>query len=111
MSSTKHNSILIVVAIVVFSTMSWAQGMNSGGIMAPSANVRPPGLKNVGIEQRLNEQLPLETMFSDETGKPVKLGDYFGKKPIILSLVYYRCPMLCGELLSGPRRIPEGAEL
>jgi protein SCO1/2 len=58
-------------------------------------------LKNVGIEQRLNEQLPLETVFRDETGMPVKLGDYFGKKPIILSLVYYRCPMLCGELLSG----------
>jgi protein SCO1/2 len=100
-SSTKHNSVLIGMAIVMFSAMSWAQGMNSGGIMAPSANVRPPGLKNVGIEQRLNEQLPLETVFRDETGMPVKLGDYFGKKPIILSLVYYRCPMLCGELLSG----------
>lgn len=103
MSSVKHNSVLIGTALVMFSAMSWAQNMYSGGggIMAPSANVRPPGLKNVGIEQRLNEQLPLETVFRDETGKPVKLGDYFGKKPIILSLVYYRCPMLCGELLSG----------
>jgi protein SCO1/2 len=73
----------------------------AGGIMAPSSNVKPPGLKNVGIEQKLNEQLPLNLAFRDETGKAVKLGDYFGKKPVILSLVYYRCPMLCGELLSG----------
>ena len=39
--------------------------------------------------------------FRDETGKPVRLGDYFGKKPVILNLVYYNCPMLCGEVLSG----------
>jgi protein SCO1 len=91
------------VALVLLASSGWAQGMYSGagGIMAPSSNVKPPGLKNVGIEQKLNEQLPLNLAFRDETGKVVKLGDYFGKKPVILSLVYYRCPMLCGELLSG----------
>ena len=103
MSSAKYNPLLIGTALIIFSASSWAQNMYSGGggIMAPSANVRPPGLKNVAIEQRLNEQVPLDAVFRDETGKPVKLGDYFGKKPIILSLVYFRCPMLCGELLSG----------
>ena len=69
--------------------------------MSPPANVRPPGLKNVGIEQHLNEQIPPALTFRDETGKSVQLGDYFGKKPMILNLVYYQCPMLCGEVLSG----------
>ena len=63
--------------------------------------MRPPGLKNVGIEQHLDEQIPPDLAFLDETGKPVRLGDYFGKKPLILNLVYYNCPMLCGEVLSG----------
>jgi protein SCO1/2 len=71
------------------------------GILSPPANVRPPGLKNVGIEQHLSEQIPPTLTFRDETGKAVQLGDYFGKKPMILNLVYYQCPMLCGEVLSG----------
>ena len=69
--------------------------------MAPPANQRPPGLANVGIEQRLNEQIPPDLTFRDESGKTVRLGDYFGKRPMILNLVYYNCPMLCGEVLSG----------
>jgi len=78
----------------------FGQGMTKG-IMSPPANVRPPGLQNVGIEQHLDEQIPPDLSFRDETGKPVRLGDYFGKKPVILNLVYYNCPMLCGEVLSG----------
>jgi len=69
--------------------------------MAPPANQRPPGLANVGIEQHLNEQIPPDLTFRDESGKTVRLGDYFGKRPMILNLVYYNCPMLCGEVLSG----------
>jgi protein SCO1/2 len=69
--------------------------------MAPPANQRPPGLANVGIEQHLNQQIPPELTFHDETGKTVSLGDYFGRKPLILNLVYYNCQMLCGEVLSG----------
>jgi protein SCO1/2 len=82
------------------SAAAVGQGMTKG-IMSPPANVRPPGLLNVGIEQHLDEQIPSDLNFRDETGKPVKLGDYFGKKPMILNLVYYNCPMLCGEVLSG----------
>ena len=73
----------------------------SKGILSPPANMRPPGLQNVGIEQHLNEQIPPNLMFRDETGKTVQLADYFGRKPMILNLVYYQCPMLCGEVLSG----------
>jgi len=73
----------------------------SKGILSPPSNMRPPGLKNVGIEQHLNEQIPPSLAFRDETGKEVHLADYFGRKPMILNLVYYQCPMLCGEVLSG----------
>ena len=89
-----------VLAACVPNSPAWGQGMTQG-IMSPPANVRPPGLKNVGIEQHLNEQIPPALTFRDENGKAVQLGDYFGKKPMILNLVYYQCPMLCGEVLSG----------
>ncbi|MEY2413045.1 MAG: hypothetical protein QOD84_1651 [Acidobacteriaceae bacterium] len=99
----KSNSRVNLAVFVILTTASMAafgQGMTKG-IMSPPANVRPPGLKNVGIEQHLDEQIPPDLAFRDESGKPVRLGDYFGKKPMILNLVYYKCPMLCGEVLSG----------
>jgi protein SCO1/2 len=61
----------------------------------------PRVLQRVGVSQRLNQQLPLDAAFVDETGRPVKLGDYFGKHPAVVSLVYYTCPMLCSEELNG----------
>jgi protein SCO1/2 len=61
----------------------------------------PQVLQKVGVSQHLNQQLPLDASFVDDTGKAVKLGDYFGKHPAILSLVYYNCPMLCSEELDG----------
>ena len=71
------------------------------GIMSPPANMRPPRLENVGIEQHLDGQVPPDLIFRDESGQTIKLGDYFGKKPLILNLVYYNCTMLCGEVLAG----------
>jgi len=79
---------------------AFGQGM-SKGIMSPPSNVRPPYLQNVGIEQHLNGQVPPDLTFVDDAGRTVKLGDYFGKKPLILNLVYYNCTMLCGEALAG----------
>ncbi len=67
---------------------------------APAADA-PAVLRDVGIDQRLDEQVPLDLEFADETGKAVKLGDYFGKKPVVLVLAYYRCPMLCTLVLNG----------
>jgi protein SCO1/2 len=61
----------------------------------------PQVLQKVGVSQHLNQQLPLDAAFVDESGKPVKLGDYFGKHPAILALVYYTCPMLCSEEMDG----------
>jgi protein SCO1/2 len=63
---------------------------------------KPPGLERVGIDQRLGEQVPLNLQFRDEAGKTVRLGDYFHSgRPVVLNLVYYQCPMLCGEVLQG----------
>ncbi|MGA2046976.1 MAG: SCO family protein [Terracidiphilus sp.] len=65
-------------------------------------NDKPPAiLKGVGIAQNLNAQLPLSLTFTDDAGKQVQLGDYFGRRPAILALVYYQCPMLCSEELNG----------
>lgn len=92
--------ICVITAILLLAGAAWAQGMTQG-MMSPPASMRPPGLKNVGIEQHLDEQIPPSLAFRDETGKAVELRDYFGKKPMVLNLVYYQCPMLCGEVLSG----------
>jgi protein SCO1 len=66
--------------------------------------VRPELLKDVGVDQKLNESIPLGLKFNDEKGKPVELRQYFGSKPVILSLVYYNCPMLCTQVLNGLER-------
>ena len=59
-------------------------------------------LKKVDIEQRLGNQIPLDLKFRDESGREVRLGEYFGKgKPVALTLVYYECPMLCSQVLNG----------
>jgi protein SCO1 len=87
-------------AALALPASAFAQGMNQG-MMSPPASMRPAGLKNVGILQNLNTQIPADLVFRDESGKTVRLGDYFGRKPVILSLVYYQCTMLCGEVLNG----------
>jgi protein SCO1 len=91
---------LALAAALAWPASAGAQGMNQG-MMSPPASMRPPGLKNVGILQNLNTQIPADLVFRDETGQTVRLGDYFGRKPVILSLVYYQCTMLCGEVLNG----------
>lgn len=63
--------------------------------------VRPELLKQVGIDQKLNGQIPLDLTFRDEHGAAVQLRQFFGQKPVILSLVYFNCPMLCTQVLNG----------
>jgi protein SCO1 len=98
-SSKQHTSSVIAVMLLL-AVSAFGQGMTSG-ILSPSPSVRPPGLKNVGIQQNLNQEIPADLAFTDDLGRSVHLGDYFGKRPLILNLVYYNCPMLCGEVLSG----------
>jgi len=102
LSRNQPNSISAVrltlaIALLVVS----APAQINSGMMSPPANTRPPRLENVGIEQHLDAQVPPDVTFRDSTGNTVKLGDYFGRKPLILNLVYYNCTMLCGEALAG----------
>jgi protein SCO1/2 len=63
---------------------------------------KPPILQEVGLDQRLNNQVPLDARFFNEQGNEVALGEYFrGGKPVLLALVYYQCPMLCNQVLNG----------
>ena len=78
----------------------------SAQLMDPTQNigVRPELLKDVSIDQKLNDEIPLNLHFKDEHGQSVTLGQFFNGKPVILSLVYFSCPMLCTEELNGMDR-------
>ncbi len=70
-------------------------------VSAQPVGARAPILKDVGIDQLLNNQIPLNLEFKDETGRAVKLAEYFNDRPVVLSLVYYDCPQLCTQVLTG----------
>ena len=92
-----------VLCCAAMSVCGFAQVSSYGDKQAGdnSGNELPRVLKTVGVAQHLNQQLPLNAAFVDESGKQVVLGDYFGKRPAVLSLVYYNCPMLCSEEMDG----------
>ena len=84
-----------------FAAPALAQGPLPHHEPGDPAAAKPGLLGRIGIDQRLNEQVPLDLEFVDETGRTVKLGDYFGEKPVLLAMVYYECPMLCTQVLNG----------
>jgi len=92
----------IAACALVFTPAAPAQSQWFG-LQKPGtpAEQQPLILKKISVEQKLNTQLPLNLEFRDETGKTVELGDYFGQKPVILSLVYYECKILCPEEIDG----------
>ena len=67
----------------------------------PNSAVLPKALEGVGFDQKLDQQLPLALRFRDQSAREVALGDYFGKRPVVMALVYYDCPMLCTLVLNG----------
>jgi protein SCO1/2 len=71
---------------------------------APRTTGRPAVLRDVGIDQRIGERLPLGTRFRDASGRDVALGDFFGERPVLLVPAYYECPMLCTLVLNGVLR-------
>jgi protein SCO1/2 len=89
------------------STYGWGQSMYRGedgyvpGQVKPTGDQRPAILAPIKIDQKIGSNLPLDAVFRDESGKEVKLGDYFGKKPVVFTMVYYTCPMLCSQVLNG----------
>lgn len=95
-------TILGASALVGFACAS--QAATTPTYTAQTATLRPalPGaLQGVGIDQRLNQSIPLDLVFKDESGRAVPLSTYFHGKPVLLALVYYRCPMLCTRILNG----------
>jgi protein SCO1/2 len=86
---------LMVLAFLPSSARAQLQGP------VQDIGVRPDLLQDVGIDQKLDQSVPVDLAFRDEHGNPVQLGQYFGEKPVILSLVYYNCPMLCTQVLNG----------
>jgi protein SCO1 len=93
-------SLAAVAVLLALATAASAQTIPADAGKAASS--LPPVLLNVGFEPPLNGQIPLDTAFRDETGRDVRLRDYFGRqKPVLLALVYYSCPMLCDQVEQG----------
>lgn len=88
----RFTSLCLLLALGLWSLPVWGDHTTAH---------QPPLLDDVGLEQRLHEQLPLDLTLRDETGAPVRLGAYFGTKPVILILAYYDCPNLCTLVLNG----------
>lgn len=94
--------VLVSAALVAGSLPSPGQGLQDTAPGSGPSDQTPPILKNVRYEQRLDNQVPLNLAFRDESGKAVRLSDYFGqRRPVVLILAYYRCPMLCSQVLAG----------
>jgi protein SCO1/2 len=99
---------VLSIVMVLANTAARASAQDLGpaptdrvGAGVPAAAAMPELLQDVGLDQKLNTQLPLGLPFKDENGRDVKLGDYFGRRPVVLALVYYECPMLCTQVLNG----------
>jgi protein SCO1/2 len=92
--------------LAVFTTLRIAGSLRAQSLAPPPSGIvgageKPSMLRDIGIDQRLDAPLPLSLAFRDEAGRGVRLGDFFGRRPVILALVYYDCPMLCTQVLNG----------
>jgi len=96
----KLRAICVLGLLLVVAAPTFGQAAPDNAGQASSS--MPAILQNVAFRPVLNAQMPLDTAFSDETGKRVQLGQYFHQqKPVVLAFVYYGCPMLCTQLEQG----------
>lgn len=102
---------LLACGVVALASSGIAQYRPPELNSAPPADAQPAILKEVGIDQKLGDQVPLDAHFKDESGRDVTLKDYAGDKPIVLNLVYYGCPLLCGQVLNGLTRSLRALEM
>jgi protein SCO1/2 len=97
--------VLVLAAVEAASSAAAQAGGAPGAGYRPESGVpssaRPPALREIGFDQNLNGQLPLDTPFKDESGLDVKIGGYFGKRPVVLVFAYYDCPMLCTVVINS----------
>jgi protein SCO1 len=99
---TAAGASLTLALVCLQAPVSRAQVSSYGEKQMGDVSDHPPAiLDKVKITQRLNTQIPLDEEFRDETGKTVRLGDYFGTRPVVMSLVYYQCKILCPEEIDG----------
>ena len=89
-----------LLAIFAGATLMLAVAPVRAQAALPLENLPLPP-KNVGFDQNIGQAVPLDAKFKDETGHWVALGDYFGKKPVVLNFAYFTCPMLCGLSMQG----------
>ena len=99
----RHVAVGFALLMLLIAAPAPAQPSRPKSVPPPgkAASEQIPILREVGIDQKLGDQLPLDLMFVDESGKDVKFGDLFRNRPVVLALVYYECPMLCTQVLSG----------
>jgi protein SCO1/2 len=98
--------LVATAALCGFTAAVHAQmsGAPTGGYRQPPgapASAMPKALREIGFDQNLDRPLPLDAEFSDESGRTVRVGEYFGAKPVVLAFVYYDCPMLCSMVLTS----------
>jgi protein SCO1/2 len=104
-SHREKRSLLCVSVALWLGFVAAAGAQSNNPSVNPSAGIpasqMPAVLSTVSFDQKLNDQLPLDLPFKDETGRDVRLGEFFGQRPVILAFVYYECPMLCTQVLNG----------
>ena len=95
------STVMVMVAAPLSAQMTGAPMAGYRREAAAPASAIPAPLREIGFDQRLDQPLPLDTMFADEEGREVRIGKYFGSKPVVLGFVYYDCPMLCGQIVNA----------
>ena len=108
MSSVSSVVIILIAAAVLFGAASRASAQMTG---APAAGYKaepgmnsstiPKPLREIGFDQNIGQRVPLDVPFTDDSGRAVRLGDYFGSRPVVLVFAYYDCPMLCTQVING----------
>ena len=92
---------LVFLSAVLHAQMTGAPAAGYKREAGAPASTMPAPLREIGFDQNLNQHVPLDTELKDETGRTVRLGNYFGSRPVVLAFVYFDCPMLCTQVLSA----------
>jgi protein SCO1/2 len=95
-----NRALILFSAVLLCAAPTFAQ-YSAEQPLGSNAQALPDYLKHAGIQQRLNQELPLQAEFTDSTGQTVPLGHFFGKRPVVMALVYFKCALLCPQVQQG----------
>lgn len=90
----------LACVLLACALVAWAAPAVAEDSLVDPSNMPGP-LSQVSVDQKLGDFMPLDAELVDAQGQTVKLGDYFGDRPVILAFVYYECPMLCSLIMNG----------